>query len=321
MTTKFKSMIWIAVAFLSLTTINSCKKEDPKKDETKTEDKWTKNEKSTVLEYLKSKAKAPATSEFNTSTGGDISQDGIIINFTENIFASSNGNVYEGLVKLKLYTVVNVKDMIYRRASTISPKGDMLLSSGMFKVEAMDSANNPLKVQNGKTFGATINVPNNANDSIFIGRVSDSTGNQIVWDVWPNATAKRGQTNSLITGLNSFSWCNLDRYMNETPLTNIYVTLPTGFTSANSDVIIKYTGENSSAFLPSNSTLMKFTTDGSYYKIVQGRGAKLMALAQKNGKFYYAIVTISSITANHAEVITSMTETTEADYNNQIANF
>jgi hypothetical protein len=225
------------------------------------------------------------------------------------------------MVKLKLYTMTNVKDMIYARGSTISPRGDLLLSSGMFKIEATDSLNNNLKVQSGKSYDAEINVPNNPLDSIFKGRISNTDGNQIVWDIWPDASAKRGQNSTSISGLNDFSWCNLDRYMNETPLTNIYITLPAGFTSANSDVIFKYTGEMSSAFLPANSTLKKFTTDGSYYKVVQGRSAKIMAIAKKDNKYYYFIVTIASINANHSEVITTMTETTEVDFNTQISNF
>jgi hypothetical protein len=237
------------------------------------------------------------------------------------MFVRENGDTVRGMVKLKLHTIVNIKDMIYNRASTISPRGDMLLSSGMFKIDARDSLNNVLNVRFGKFFSATINVANNPNDSIFKGRISNTDGNQIVWDEWPNATAKRGQNNTTISGLNAFSWCNLDRYMNETPLTHINVTLPAGFTSANSDVVFKYTGEMSSVFLPANATLKKFSTDGTSYKVVQGRSAKLLAIAKKDDKFFYFLVTIASIGENHSEVITTMTEATEQDFISQNRKF
>ena len=129
---------------------------------------------------------------------------------------------------------------------------------------------------------------------------------QLSWDVWPNKGAKRGpNNNTIIAGLDSFQWCNLDRYMSEKPLTDIFVKVPAGFTSANTEVFMKYAGEKANAYIPANSTLKQFTTSGAYYKVVaRSRGAKLLALCKKDGKFYYATVTISSITSNHTETIT-----------------
>ena len=105
------------------------------------------------------------------------------------------------------------------------------------------------------------------------------------------------------------------------PLTDIFVSLPAGYTSANSEVFMKYSGEAASAYIPANATLKQFTTSGAYYKVVQGRAAKLLALCKKDGKFYFATVTIASITANHAETIATMTETTEANFKTQITSF
>jgi hypothetical protein len=325
MKVKNKIKVFSFRIFIIATTllILSCKKDKKNTPNPNDVDVWNKNDVSSVNSYLIGKASAPATLNLNPAAGGSITKDGITINFTDNIFAKSNDMPYNGIVKLSLYTVNTMDQMIYRRATTTSNQsGDILISSAMFRLVAKDTLDNQLKVQSGKSYDVQVDVMNNPNDKIFRGRVIDSAAQQVVWEEWPGTTVERGPTgNTLINSLNSFEWCNLDRYMNETPLTHIYVTLPSGFTSANSEVVIRYDGEKASAFLPPNPTLKKFTTEGTHYKVVQNRAAKIMAMSKKDGKFYQAIVPIPSITANHNEIITTMPEVSEAVFNSQIANF
>lgn len=313
--TTFTTVSLIALIALNLT---SCKK----KDETKTEEvQWTTAGVSSAMEYLKTLAEEPATATIVAGSGGTISQNGIEITLPADLFAKEDGAVFSGNVKLKLFTVNSTKEAIFKRISTISDSGDLLISGGMFKLEAADEQGNPLKVASGKTYLANM-ASSNPNDKIFKGVVRAKTADQVSWDVWPNTGIKRGTTNnSILNGLDDFAWCNLDRYMSEKPLTDIFVTLPQGFTNANTEVFMKYTGENTSAYIPANPTLKQFTTSGSYYKVVQGRAAKLIAMCKKDGKYYYAVLTISSINANHSVTISAMTETTESDFKNQINNF
>ncbi|MCS6824965.1 MAG: hypothetical protein NZ529_11795, partial [Cytophagaceae bacterium] len=107
----------------------------------------------------------------------------------------------------------------------------------------------------------------------------------------------------------------------ENPRTNIYVSLPQGFTSANSEVYIRYVPEKAIAFLPANSTLQKFTTDGSNYQVVKGRALKILAVAKINNQYFYAEVNINSIQDNHEVNIQSMTQTDEQGLKNKITQF
>lgn len=298
----------------------SCKKE--KVEDTKNEDipVWISTGNSSIKDAIKNFVKEPKTASI-PMTGGTIESGSIKVIFPADLFANNDGTPFNGTANIKLFTALNSEDMINNYVSTISDSGDLLISSGMFKIEATDGSNNKLKVRSGASYTAEIATPYNIADKVFKGIIKNGTGNQVSWDAWPNTGVKRGPGNSILTGLDQFDWCNLDRYMNETPLTDISISCPATFTNANTEVFMKYTGENTGAYIPANPTLQKFSTQGSYYKVVQGRGCKIMAFAKKGTKYYYSIQTIPSIGANQMVTVGSMTETTENDLKTQIANF
>ncbi|MCS6823604.1 MAG: hypothetical protein NZ529_04860 [Cytophagaceae bacterium] len=323
---RTKNVIYICtfVSAMLLLTFTQCKKKKSDPDPTQqNEATWTSSGNSTVSTFLKTLAQAPASANIPAS-GGSISQNGITVDIPSGLFKKQDGTNYNGVAQCLLYTMTDIEDMIHRRGSTISPSGDLLISSGMFKLEAKDTSGNPLSIRAGATYSAVINSPYDTLDDVFRGTISAANGGQITWNEWPNTQTDRGPTgpgSTRLLGLNDTEWCNLDRYMNDPNLTHLYVTLPDGFTSSNSEVVIRYVPDRAVAYLPANPTLKKFTTDGSSYKVVQGRTIKVLALAKKDNKYYYKVETIPSINANHELVITSMTETTETDFKNQISNF
>jgi len=270
--------------------------------------------------YLKSNAEPPIAITYNPATtpSAVLEQNGVKVTLFSNTFAHKDGSDYEGIVGLKFYGINKVNQMVYQRASTIADNGELLISGGMFKLEAKDSLGNELKVRTSSSYSAEFETPFDPNNLVFRG--SRDTNGQIVWEEW-DSVGVQGRGSTFIAGLRDFDWCNLDRYMNETPLTDLTIELPVGFTNTNSEVIMRYTGEMSSAVLPANSTLKKFSTQGSNYKIVQGRGVKILALCIKNSKYYVATLDITAITTNHSASITTMNEVSEADFNTAIDNF
>jgi hypothetical protein len=212
--------------------------------------------------------------------------------------------------------------MIYSGVTTVVGTAELLISDGMFKLEAYDSSgNNKLKLKQGSTLSVTFPAFDN-NNEVFMGREPSGRNNKVEWDRWDSTGVKRMNNNTLVTGLDSlFKYCNLDRFMNQTPLTDITVNTPSGFTNKNTECFMKYTGENASAYIPANSSLKAFSTSGAYYKVVEGRSAKVICFAKRDGKFYYQVKTVSSIVTNQTLTIDNMAETTEANLQAVIAAF
>lgn len=270
--------------------------------------------------YLKANAEAPISMTYNPATTPStvLEQNGIKVTLYSNTFANKDGRNYEGIVDIKLYSINKVNQMVYQRASTIADNGELLISGGMFKLDAKDSLGNDLTVRSSSSYNAEFETPFDPNNLVFRG--SRDANGQLVWEEW-DSLGVQGRQSTLIAGLKDFDWCNLDRYMNETPLTDLTIELPVGFTNTNSEVIMRYSGEFSSALLPANPTLKKFSTQGSGYRVVQGRGVKILALCIKNSKYYVATLDITAITANHNASITAMNEVSETDFNSAINNF
>lgn len=308
---------------LAATVLFSCKDktEDPKPT-IDTTPQWEANVTSSDMRvHLDAQNLPGAATTITSSTGGSVNANGISATVPADAFANADGSPYNGNVILKIKTITNTADMLKSGITTVNDSGDLLISAGMFKLEAFDAAGtNPLKLRNGVKYSSEF-TGFDINNKVFEGVAAPGGNNKIVWEEWDSTDIKRGQ-NSVISGLDKlFTWCNLDRYMNEKPLTDITITTPNGFTNKNTECFMKYTGENATAYIPANSSLKAFSTQGGYYKVVVGRAAKILCFAKRDGKFYYDIQTIGAITINQTLAISTMTETTEANLNTVIAGF
>ncbi len=301
----------------------SCKKKtEETKPTTDTTPQWETNVSSSDMRtYLDGQLLPGASITIPSNTGGTVNANGISATVPADAFANADGSPYNGSVVLKIKTITNTADMIKSGITTLNDSGDLLISAGMFKLEAFDAAGtNSLKLRNGVKYSSEI-TGFDLNNKVFEGVAATGGTNKIVWEQWDSTDIKRGQ-NSFINGLDKlFTWCNLDRYMNEKPLTDITITTPSGYTNKNTECFMKYTGESATAYIPANSSLKAFSTQGGYYKVVVGRGVKILCFAKRDGKFYYDIQTIAAITTNQTLAITTMTETTEANLNTIIAGF
>lgn len=305
--------------------MNSCRKKETKNEDIKdTTPQWSNSfSQSEVLKDIVSNAPPVNVYTISGAFGGTVTNDSISIIFPADALVNSAGNLHTGMVKVKVQTIRNVSQMLYSGITAISG-GEMLLSDGMVKLEVTDSLSNKLKLAPGKTLSMEFEATNfNPNQKFFSGKKTTNDDNKVDWDEWDSTGTKRRNGNgTLVNGIDSiFDFGNLDRYMNQTPLTDITVTTPSGYTNSNTECFIKYTGENSSAYIPSNYTLKAFSTQGSYYKVVQGRAAKILVFAKKDGNYYYEIITINSISANHSVSASNLQQTTLTGLNAIIASF
>lgn len=321
---KTKQILFLSI-FSTALIFNSCKEKETKNDNPiDTTPQWSSNySQSDVLKDIISNAPPVNVYTLNGSSGGTVTNDSVSVIFPADALLNGAGNLYSGTVKVKVQTIRKVSQMLYSGITAISG-GEMLLSDGMIKLEVTDSANNKLKLAPGKTISMEFEATNfDPNQKFFGGKKTTNDDNKVDWDEWDSTgTKRRNGPGTSVSGIDSiFDYGNLDRYMNQTPLTDITVTTPSGFTNLNTECFIKYTGENSSAYIPSNFTLKAFSTQGAYYKVVQGRAAKIIVFAKKDGNYYYEIITISSISANHSVSASNLQQTTLAGLNAIIASF
>jgi hypothetical protein len=277
--------------------------------------------KSDMMVFLNANAPAFNAYTVNAATGGTFTNDSITITIPANVFVNANGSSYSGTINLKMQTIRGIEDMIYSGITTLAGNGELLISDGMFKLEAYDESNNKLKLKQGSTI--VVSFPDFAPGNMAFKGTETPGVNKIEWNVWDSVDIKQGgAASTFLVGLDSiFKYVNLDRMMNETPLTDITVTIPLGFTNKNADCFIKYVGEDAAAFLPSKNNIKAFTTLGGNYKVVQNRAAKIICMAKKDGKFYYQVKNISAIAANQTMAMDNLVETTENNLRAVIASF
>ena len=317
-----KSILFSAIFAMLLC---SCKKKDDSTttpggtDNTAT---WgSANVKSDMITYLNTKAPALNAYTVDATIGGTVTNDSVQVLIPANAFANANGSAYSGTVNLKMQTIRSIADMLYSGVTTVAGNGELLVSGGMFRLEAYDAANNKLKLKPGSTLMAVF--PRYDDKFItFMGKDQSGANNKVVWDKWDSLSMKRTNNGTIILGLDSlFKYTNLDAYMNASPLTNITVSIPAGFTNKNTECFLKYTGENASAYIPSNASLKAFSTTGAYYKVVEGKSVKVICFSKKDGKFYYQVKPVTSIVTNQTLTMDNMAETTEANLQSIIALF
>jgi hypothetical protein len=318
-----KKSILLSVLCVSL--LFSCKKNTEDHSTPNTPDNSAKWETGVVtsdmMQFLNTKAPTFNSYTVNSATTGIFSNEGIDVVIPPNVFVNANGSAYVGTVNIKMQTIIGTADMIYSGITTVAGNGELLISDGMFKLEAYDVSNNKLKLKKGSTIVVTFPAWHDDN-KVFKG--SDLTGksNKIEWNEWDSMDLKRNNTVTLVVGLDSiFKYCNLDRFMDGTPLTDITVTTGSGFTNKNTECFLKYVGENASAYIPSKSSIKAFSTIGNGdYRVVQNKSAKIICFAKKDGKFYYQVKTIT-IGANQTLAMDNMVETTETNLEAIIAAF
>ena len=309
----------LIIALFTLAFTSSCKNDDEEEPVV-----WTNGPAiSEVLNDLKQFEPHDNEYTLNASTGGTVTNEGIAAIFPADAFALENGTPYTGTVTIKMQTINSVSDMLFS-GITATAAGELILSDGMLKINARDNSNNKLVLAAGKTFSLEFqNATLDPDQKLFIGEEVTNDENTVQWD----STDIKGRGGEIGGGVGIdnigqlFEFCNLDRWMNETPLTDISVSTPTGYTNVNTECFMKYTGENSAAYIPSNFSLQKFSTIGGHYQVVQGRAAKILVIAKVGSSYFYQTENIAAIGANHQVTITSMVGTTLTGLKTIIENF
>jgi hypothetical protein len=321
--------------FLCLVILSGCSKE---KNNTAV-DNWSATPvTSEISKFLATTAINADSITIKSTDGGTVTNNGISVDIPVNAFAKADGSAFSGNALIKLQTIRTVKDMVYSGITAVSDKG-LLESGGMINILAYDSERKPLKLNTGITLTAnfpvgpfTFGFP-----SVFKGQPVTANANKITWSLWgtlgpdgitigPVATPfpnSNGIGPVIVTGLDAiFTWTNLDSYITSaSPLTDITVTLPNGFSNLNTECCFNYAGINSCSYLYANAPLKAFSTKGSSYKVIKGRAANVIVLAKRNGLLYAQVISIAKIGDDQTVNADNLKETTADGIKAILTNF
>lgn len=244
---------------------------------------------------------------------------GTSIDFYSSSFETSSGQIVTGNVEIEFIEIFSKEDMIRLNKPTVGMQYNgnygTLISGGEFKVTATQNGET-LSLRPGYSMQLTVPAPNGVDPEmeIFYGSIDDDT---LTWNP-SDSSLIWGQNNQYNAYFDSLNWINCDYFMNSGgQLTTVQVEVPAGFNNNNCALFVSFDGMNSitNFYNFSNSV---FST-GASYQIPVGTDVHFIALSFINGNPHVAIVP-AEIQNNHYETITSLTQTTSTQFQNDLSN-
>jgi hypothetical protein len=239
-----------------------------------------------------------------------IGAKGTKLRFNPGSFKDENGNVITGgNINLELIEMYKPGNMIANRATTMS-NGNFLASGGQIYLKVSMSGKN---IEAG-TYGISYA---NAESGNIMNLYTGNTANEDSVVTWGNPLASLGTfcvngtfdtTGTGVTGdlyykfdsCTKFEWINCDRlYSNPAPKTKIYLTMnDTTFNATNTQVYMVIPSINSVACMSFyDATLRRFQFN-NYYTVPEGITVSFIAMAVKNGSYYYFESPNQEVTTN-----------------------
>lgn len=225
------------------------------------------------------------------------------------------GSPVTGNVDIEITEYLSRADMIFGGITT-STSTQLLESDGMFKIE-ISQGGQPLTLLGWYS----VNIPSNDFDSDMLVFEGEETTNvngdeEITWvEQRDSSWVQQGEDTTLSGGggyrltLDFLSWCNLDKYYDQQPQTQVRLKVPANYTNSNTTVYM-IMDDNSVTNLYGDVTNQEFNS-GSYTAPI-GWDVKFLVVGVIDGELMYALKD-SEITNPHLETITTMTPISEAD--------
>jgi hypothetical protein len=255
-----------------------------------------------------------------------MSDNGISYIYGPNTFLTSDGIPVNGSFVITVNDAISNKEMLLMNKPTFTKSGELLVSGGIVKLVATQN-DQTLSINNAEPVQVVIPT-NDVNPMSFFDGSEDNNGN-FGWELEDDTinlvenfdSTGNNQFSSLGLSfeLDSIGWINCDYFYGlGDPLTGVTVNLPEGYTGANSTVFIFYNTINSLA------SLYDMDEDGTFdlgynYETPIGMDVTFVIVSEIDGQYYYAI-SPSTISDNHVEDISVMTEVTEEDLEDYINN-
>lgn len=271
-----------------------------------------------VPQLLKSLKQPDISTTINVSIGGICIGGNCTALIPNNAFVKLDGTPVTGNVTITLTPASKYADMLYNGLGTLTAN-ELLITGGMVRIRATQGSD-VLKLKPGKEITTVFQTLSNPDYDAFAGKETGNAANPVQWELNNNWTVlpDSGFTNQVVRiNIDSLGWVNCDRVMNLPGApTNIYVTLPTGFGNANSNVYMVFNSVKSIIGLFGDAANQRFW-QGTNYRVPTGENIKLVAVAKKDNKVYYGFSQVT-IATNMTVSISQMEEISEAELNTRL---
>jgi hypothetical protein len=263
---------------------------------------------------------APPMQHFTISAGqGQLvrGQKGTQIIFFFNSFKKKDGTILtSGNVKVVLQEMLTGPEMILANKTTTSD-GKLLVSGGQIYINAylgndellINQADNPLVYIPAKT-------PDNM--SLFKGNIKENDylkGDTVInWVADSTPVRRRQDTFGIVYNfpLDSFRYINCDYFYNQSAsLTDIKVTIPSGFADTSVALFVYFPSINSVARAHSFNSITRSFSLGDFNKVPAGLSVKFLFVGKKGSQFYYEIKS-ATISNNYTTTLTPVLSTESA---------
>lgn len=263
---------------------------------------------------------APPMQIFTISAGQNqvvTGEKGTKIYFFYNSLKKKDGTILtSGDVKVVLQEMLTGPEMILANKTTTS-NGKLLVSGGQIYIKAYQG-NDELLIN--PAANPEVDIPANTPDnmSLFKGNLKENDflkGDTVINWVADSTPVRRGQDSFRVAfnfPLDSFRYINCDYFYNQSaPLTDIKVTIPSGFADTSVALFVYFPSINSVARAHTFNSITQSFSLGDSYKVPVGLNVKFLFVGKKGSQFYYEIKS-ATITNNHTTILSPAITTESA---------
>ncbi|MBI1221115.1 MAG: hypothetical protein GC180_00805 [Bacteroidetes bacterium] len=226
-----------------------------------------------------------------------------------------DGNDITGEVTFHLQEFYTAEDMIKANVQTLTDKGELLYSGGMFKLEVTQNGKT-LRIKDGYRYG--VQFSNTENGMAPYMGVKDPDGST-KWaqrnDWLLQRDSSRGNN---VIYLDSFTYCNLDGLGNFPDRTEMKALADPSQVSLDMHVHLIFTAKRICSYLPGTSTPGEFYT-GSHYDVPKGQEVKMVVYGIDDEGYLYWYDTVHTIGDNEEIQLPKLEKISESDWKARMA--
>lgn len=270
----------------------------------------------TIASYFAANPGSSETLKGDVSTFLNLTtKSGAVIMIYPNSLVDMDGNDITGEVTFQLEEFYTTQDILKGNVQTLTDKGEILETGGMFKLEASQNGKQ-LRIKDGFRYG--VQFPNTESGmEPYIG-TNDSDG-RVNWarrNDWLRQTDTTRGNNVIY--LDSFTYCNLDRLGNYPNKTDMTVVADPANIDLTLNVCLVFKDKRIIASIPKSSIAGKYET-GSYYDVPQGEVAQLVAYGIDKEGYLYWYDSSHTIGDNEELSLPKLEKISESDWKARLA--
>ncbi len=245
-------------------------------------------------------------------------KDGIKVTIPSNALVYVDGTPVTEDVDIEIQEFSTPADLIFNGVSTVTTDGQVLESAGMMSIAAKTKSGKPVRFDKGRSMSMDFSNPAASKPGMrpFIGKV-DANGNT-TWETNDDWTMQVDTASfRRILDLDSFTYCNLDKFYNSANRGHMEIKTPTFSDDETTLNFLVVKNARVSVTIPTFAKNHFKTTDN--YQIPLGEEATLLVMViSDNHLFFYKKEIVTEDNAVYNLSKSDLKPTSQKDFEDQI---